>query len=132
MQDLSDTICTATLHQRLGGDAGIRRIVDGMVDAHLRNPVLKARFLPYLETPDRVEEIKRQIVAHLAAASGGPDPYKGRSMADAHRGMNIDEAEYVAAIDDVLTAMEDLGHDGATRDEVLALLYPLKSEILRT
>lgn len=42
---------TETLCERPGGPAGIRRIVDG----HLRNPVIKARFQPYPESPDRVD-----------------------------------------------------------------------------
>ena len=38
----------ATLFERLGGVSGITAIVDDVVDAHAKNPVINARFIPYL------------------------------------------------------------------------------------
>jgi hemoglobin len=52
-------------------------------------------------------------------------------MTEAHRGMNIDETEYMAAIDDVLETMRELGHDEDTRNEVLAALNSVKGDIIR-
>lgn len=109
-----EKIGTVMLYERLGASAGIRQIVDGMVDAHLENPVIKARFLPYLEQPERVEQIKHQICKFFEAQAGGPSRYAGRSMVEAHRGMNIDEAEYMAAMDDLLGTLESLGHPDDT------------------
>jgi hemoglobin len=129
---LAEQLTHVSLYERLGGAAGIRRIVDGMVDAHLCNPVIAARFKPYLDDPDRVETIKQHICGFFQAQAGGAAPYKGRSMADAHSGMNIDEAEYMAAIDDALDTMRALGHAEDARDEVLVALYRVKDEILRT
>jgi hemoglobin len=128
---LARQLSRVSLYERLGASAGIRRIVDGMVDAHLKNPVIQARFRPYLEDPDRVEEIKHHICKFFEARSDGPDAYRGRSMAEAHRGMNIDEAEYMAAIDDILGTMHRLGHGEETRNEVLATLYGVKEAIIR-
>jgi hemoglobin len=51
-------------------------------------------------------------------------------MRDAHRGMNINAAEYMAAIDDILEALQARGADQATQSEVLAIAYSLKGEIL--
>ena len=66
----------------------------------------------------------------FAAGSGGPDTYRGRSMAEAHRGMQIDAAEYDAACDDILGTMEALNYDPRTRGEVGDILQSLKSEII--
>jgi len=127
---MAESLSKVTLYERLGASAGIRRIVDGMVDAHLQNPVIRARFQPYLEQPERVEEIKQNTCAFFAVHAGGPATYGGRDLARAHRGMNIDGAEYMAAIDDILETMEALGHDEANRNDVLALLYGQKGDIL--
>src|SRR6056297_2202164 len=124
-EDLHDV----TLYERLGGPAGIRRIVDGAVAAHMKNPLIGHRFAPYADQPERVEEIKRHTCDFFATGSGGPDAYRGRSMADAHRGMQIDGAEYDAARDDILGTMETLNYDERTRGEVGDILTSLKPEI---
>ncbi len=120
-----------TLYERLGGSAGIRQIVDGMVDRHLQNPAIKPRFIPYVDQPDRVEQIKQHYCTLFEAHSNGPRAYDGRSMVETHRGMNIDEAEYMAALDDILETMKALGHSEATRKDIAGVLYALKDDIIR-
>lgn len=119
-----------TLYERLGGAAGIRRIVDGAVAAHMENPLIGHRFQPYADRPERVEEIKRHTCDFFAAGSGGPDDYRGRTMAEAHRGMQIDGPEYDAAADDILGTMKSLDYDAETRAEVGEILQSLKPEII--
>lgn len=51
-------------------------------------------------------------------------------MRDTHRGMNISEAEYMAAIDDILAGMRKHALDEQTQKDVLAIAYALKGEIL--
>lgn len=120
----------ASLFERLGGSSGIRALVQDIVTLHMENPVIRARFRPYLDTPDKLEATRKQLCAFLEAGSGGPAQYSGRSMKDAHRGMNINEAEYMAAIDDILTALRRHGLDDQTQKDVLALAYSLKGDIL--
>lgn len=122
---------TNTLYTRLGGDNGIARLVDDIVERHMRNPTIKARFATYDVGSERLETIKRHTRAFLSAGGGGPAEYTGRGMPDAHRGMNISEAEYIAAMDDILDALDARGMDSETRKEVLAITYSLKGEILR-
>lgn len=127
---LGQELTTVTLYERLGGAAGIRRIVDGAVAAHMENPVIRAHFEPYADQPERVEEIKRHLCDFFAAGSDGPDRYAGRSMAEAHRGMDITAEEYAAASQDILATMESLNHDSATRGEVRRILDTLEPEIV--
>lgn len=122
---------TDSLFQRLGGSSGINALVHDIVALHMENPVIRARFRPYLETPDKLETSKRHLCAFLEAGSGGPAQYGGRSMPDAHRGMNINEAEYMAALDDILLALRKHGIDEPTQKDVLAIAYSLKGDILR-
>lgn len=127
---LGEQLSTVTLYERLGGAAGIRALVDGIVDAHLENPVIEARFQPYLDQPARVAEIKRHTCAFLSEGSGGPDTYRGRSMTEAHRGMDISNVEYDAATDDILATLARHGHGAATQAEVAAMLDALRDEIV--
>jgi hemoglobin len=122
---------TIALYDRLGGAAGISALVDDIVEAHMQNPLIQPRFLPYREQPEKLAEVKKHLRGFLGAGSGGPETYGGRSMPDAHRGMNINEAEYMAALDDILTTLERHDIDESTRNEVLAIAYSLKGEIMR-
>ena len=121
---------TASLFERLGGSTGISSIVDDVVDLHLRNPVIAPRFRPYLEKPEKVEITKKHMCAFLEEGCGGTLKYTGRSMQDAHRGMNINEAEYMAAVDDILAALRQRKVDEQTQKEILAVAYSLKGQIL--
>lgn len=130
-ESIADQVTTVTLYERLGGSDGIRRIIDGMVDKHLENPAIKPRFTPYLDQPERVEKIKQHYCTLFEEHSNGPGAYDGRSMVETHRGMNIDETEYMAAMDDILETMKSLGHAEDTRNEIAAILYTLKDGIIR-
>ena len=128
---LSPSLLPATLYERLGSTPGITAIVDDIVLAHLENPTIRARFEPLLADPARVALIKRHTVQFLAMGTGGPAAYEGKSMRDAHRGMNVSAEEYLAAIDDIMLVLSKHGIDEATRRDVLAISYSLKSEIVR-
>lgn len=119
-----------SLFERLGGSSGINALVQDIVARHMENPVISARFRPYLETPDKIEVTKKHLCAFLEAGSGGTAQYSGRNMKDAHRGMNINEAEYMAATDDIMAALRQHGIDDQTQKDVLAITYSLKGEIL--
>ncbi len=78
-----------SLFERLGGHEGIATLVDDIVDAHMQNPVVGPRFRPYAEDPAHLAEIKNHLRTFITQGGGGPSAYEGRSMPDAHRGMNI-------------------------------------------
>jgi hemoglobin len=118
------------LYDRLGGATGIASLVDDIVEAHMNNPSIKARFLPYRDDPDRLGKTKRHLRDFLGAGSGGPEQYCGRSMPDTHRGMNVSAEEYMAAIDDILGALDKHKIDEQTRKDVLAIAYSLKDQII--
>lgn len=120
-----------SLYERLGGAPGIAALVDDIVEAHMHNPAIKARMLPYLERPEHLAGVKRHIRDFFGAGSGGPEQYSGRDMTAAHRGMNINTEEYFAAVDDIMAALEKHAIDEETRKDVLAIAYSLKGAIIR-
>lgn len=125
----SKPIATSLFH-RLGASEGISAIVDDIVAAHMSNSKINARFLPVLADPDRLAVIKKHTCAFLEAGSGGPAAYAGRSMLDAHRGMNISEAEYMAVVDDIMEVLRKHDIDEQSRKDVLAIAYSLKGDIM--
>lgn len=114
-----------SLYERLGGAEGVKKIAHALVDLHCENDLIKTRFL---ETDlDALKELARTF---LSAGSGGPDAYEGKDMTAAHRGMNINEAEYLAVMDDGMKALDVVGVDDATRNEVLGIFFSFKEQIL--
>ncbi len=119
-----------SLFERLGQVAGITNLVDDTVEAHMNNPAICKRFLPYISEPERLAVIKQHTVDFFGAGSGGNIAYNGRDMVTAHKGMNISPGEYMHAVDDIISAMDKHGIDQETKNEVLGILWSLKGMII--
>lgn len=114
-----------SLYERLGGPEKVAAIAKDIVDAHLRNPVIKTRF----ESIDRVK-LANHVRDFIGAGTGGKEAYTGRDMAGAHKGMNLNERELIAAIDDVLAVVRKHGGGEQEQQDVLAILYSLKNDVM--
>ena len=117
----------ATLYERLGGEERIKQLAADILDNHYRNPLIRSRFE---KVSDRAA-LERHSVEFLCAGSGGPQTYTGKDLVSAHKGMNVSEQELIAAIDDILAAMTKNGYDQAEKNEVVAILYSLKGDVVR-
>jgi len=116
-----------SLYHRLGAADGIGRLVDDIVAAHLANPIVSTRF----ENAKDLDHLKRMACEFFAAGAGGPEPYTGRDLVATHKGMNISEQEYLAVMDDIVGAMAKNGLGDDTKNNVVAILYALKGQVIR-
>jgi hemoglobin len=121
---------TKTLFERLGGTTGITAIVDDVIEAHMNNPAINARFKPYLDQPERLAKIRQHTIEFFSAGSGGLIEYTGRDMPTTHQGMNISAAEYMHVIDDIMGVLEKHNIDNESKKDVLAILWSLKETII--
>jgi hemoglobin len=119
-----------SLFEKLGGIAGITAIVDDVVEAHMINPAISARFLPYKEEPERLAIIKKHTIDFFAAGSGGPVTYTGRDMQTTHKGMNITPADYQHTVDDIMKVLGEHLIDEQSKVNVLAILSSLQDSIV--
>ena len=126
-----ETKSEQSLYERLGSEQGIKKIVDDIVQAHMENPVIKVRFLPYLEDPETLEKVKGHLTSFMCHGTGGGQEYTGRDMVTTHKGMNISEEEYMAATDDILNTLDKHNVDEESKKDVLAICYSLKDDIMR-
>ncbi len=113
-----------SLYERLGGTETITKISSDLVDIHLANPRISARYAD----SDPVA-VKEKVSTFFIAGTGGPNNYEGEEMLAAHKGMNIDNDEFVAVLDDALQALEKHNIGQREKEEVLYILYGMKSEI---
>jgi len=119
-----------SLYERLGATEGITSIVDAAVAAHMENPVIKARFLPYNDQPERLAVIKQHLVDFLSAGTGGTAEYTGRDMETAHAGMNISPAEYMALVEDFMVVLDKHNIDEESKKDMLYISWSLKGMII--
>lgn len=118
------------LFERLGGTVGITSIVDDVIEAHMSNPAISARFLPYKEQPEKLAVIRQHTIDFFSAGSGGAVTYSGRDMPTTHKGMNISPAEYMHVIDDIMLTLDKHKIDEPSKKDVLAILWSLKGMII--
>lgn len=117
---------TKSLYERLGGPERIASIANDAVDLHLQNPAVSARY-----KQSDIPHVKQLAFEFFAMGTGGPETYTGRNMLDTHRGMNINEQEFMEVVDDILEALRKNSIDQKEQDEVLAILYSMRKEIVR-
>jgi len=115
----------SSLYERLGGTEGITAIASDLVDLHLGNPRIAPR---YVESD--IPKVKNAAATFFIAGTGGPSVYEGKDMLSAHRGMNIDNDEFMAVLDDAMEALKKNGIGQREKEEVLSILYGMKGDIV--
>ena len=121
-----NTTTTTSLYDRLGRHEGITRITRTLIDNHLANPLVNARY-----GASDMPRVEQRVIEFFCAGAGGPETYTGKDMLATHKGMNISEQEFVTVVDDAMAALETHNIDPATRSDVLAILWSLKGEVIR-
>ena len=116
---------TDTLFSRLGGTEGVTRIASNLVDNHLANPLIAARF-----AGSDVPRMKKMAADFFSLGSGGPQVYTGRDMLSVHKHMNISDNEYMASIDDLMKALTDSGVGDREKADVLYIFYQLRPDVV--
>ena len=116
---------TESLYERLGASEGITKIASDLVDIHLENPVVSARY-----ADSDLDAVRNGAATFFISGTGGPDVYKGKDMLETHKGMDISEEEFIAVLDDAMLALDQNGIDQRTKEEVLFVLYSMKGDII--
>jgi len=115
-----------SLYDRLGVSDGISQIASDAVDLHVSNSLIAPRFLK-VDT----RALKKTVADFFITGTGGPSVYEGKDMLAAHKGMNIDHAEFITVLDDVLEAMDKNGIGQREKEEVLFILYSMSGDVVR-
>lgn len=120
-----------TIYQKLGEAEGISVIVEDIIAKHLENEHIKHYFIALKEKPEYFKQFKQHVKDFLGAGTGGEVAYKGRDMSSAHKGLNLSEADFLEAIDDILYVLDEHKVDRASRNELLATLYAMKDFVIK-
>lgn len=123
-----------SLYERLGGEPAITLVVDDFVDRTAANPKVnvtrKGEGREWQATPENVRKLKRLVVEFVCSVTGGPQKYTGRDMVTTHRGMNITEAQFNAAGDDLVASLKKFNVSKKEQDELMAIVGTTKKDIV--
>jgi hemoglobin len=116
-----------TLYERMGGWDGVDQIVADTLALHQENEEI----VDILDGID-LERLHTNVTAFFAAGTGGPNKYEGRDMTTAHAPLGLTEADFDAAVSDVLKAVAMNVEDAAVAEEVNAILQSLRPAVMGT
>ena len=77
-----------------------------------------------------IPRLKGMLVDQICQATGGPCTYRGRSMAEAHRGMSITDAEFGALVEDLVKSLDKFRVAAREKSELLSALGGMKGQIV--
>lgn len=128
--DETEPTPTQTLYERLGGIEAISAVVDKFLANVVADPVINAQFAATVADPYRTQLLRNNLIDQVCAGAGGPCQYKGKTMLEAHKGMNITEAQFNALVGDLVAALDFYKVPTKEKDELLGILGPMKSDIV--
>lgn len=114
-----------SLYDRLGGQPAVTAVVADFVGRTTTDPRIKERFYN-----TDAENLKKLLVEFVCVAAGGPCKYEGRSMEDAHAGMDLVDDEFNALVEDLVASLDKFKVPEKEKGEVLGALGPLKPAIV--
>ncbi len=116
-----------SLYDRLGGQPAITAVVAEFVGNTTTDPRIMDRFFN-----TDAENLKAKLVELVCMAAGGPCKYTGKSMEDAHAGMDLVDDEFNALVEDLVKAMDKYKVPEKEKGEVLGALGPMKPQMVVT
>jgi hemoglobin len=120
-----------SLYERLGGVYSIAVVVDDFVDRVMADPRLNAN--PAVnEAHHKVPPagFKYLVTEMVCWATGGPQKYSGRSMADSHRHLNITPQEWDAFMDDFQQTVDKFKVPAVEQAELRAIVESTYDDIV--
>ena len=113
------------LYRALGGTDGITKVVDAAL-AEIHGDL---RINLFFEKTD-MADLRRLLIEQICAATGGPCEYTGRSMEEAHSGLNLTDADFDAFVQDLVRAMDSVKVPKDLQKQLLDLLGPMRPQVV--
>jgi hemoglobin len=113
------------LYVRLGGEPKMTLVVDELIDHSASDPRTKRSF-------DGVDipRVKKLLVEQICELTGGGCKYSGDSMHDVHAGLKIEQSEFYGLVEVLRDSMRKHGIPLRERNELLAILAPMKRDVV--
>lgn len=120
-----------SLYERLGGIYSIATVVDDFIDRIMNDARLNANPLVN-EAHHRVPPagFKYLVTEMVCWATGGPQKYTGKSMAESHSHLKITDVEWEAFVDDFQQTLDKFAVPAQEQAELKAILNSTRADIV--
>jgi hemoglobin len=121
----------ASLYDRLGGVYSIATVVDDFINRIMIDPRLNSN--PLVDAAHhRVPPagFKYLVTEMVCWATGGPQKYTGKSMAESHKDLKITSKEWEAFLDDFRQTLNKFKVPAAEQAELNAIVNSTRSDIV--
>src|ERR1700704_3048761 len=120
-----------SLYERLGGGYSIATVVDDLIDRVMSDPRLNANPLVD-EAHHRVPPagFKYLVTEMVCWATGGPQKYTGKSMAESHKDLKITSKEWEAFLDDFQQTLDRFAVPAEEQAELKTIVNSTRSDIV--
>jgi hemoglobin len=115
----------ASLYERLGGQEGIRKVVDVFYDRILADDTVN-----YFFKNTDMEKQRRHQTLFISFALGGPNQYTGLSMKKVHEGMNIKHEHFMAIVNHLAASLKQFNVSDEDIQAIAQKLMPMEKEIV--
>jgi hemoglobin len=119
------TAAEPTIYDTIGGTSALEAVVADFYDRVLADPELAGFF-----AGTNMARLKGRQVEFFAAALGGPVPYSGASMRDAHRGRGIGQRHFDLVAGHLVAALAEAGVPTVTVGRIVGAVAPLAEDIV--
>jgi hemoglobin len=114
-----------SVYQAIGGRAALAAAVDDFFGRLLADPVL-GPFFPGGVGPRH----RAYLVTILGEALGGPERYRGRDIAAAHRGLGITDTHFDQAAAHLYATLDGLGVPRYLSDQIVGIVAGLRPAVV--
>ena len=113
------------MYEAFHGEAGVGRIVDGLVTRSVADPRISGIF-----AASDLVRLRRTLKEQFCYILGGGCTYTGRDMAASHAEMGAQAADMGALVENLQAAMREEGVPFAVQNRFLAKLAPMKPDVV--
>lgn len=119
-----------SLYRRLGGYKAIATVIDDAAKNLFADPLIGKYFIGL--STNSTQRLRQLLVDQFCQAAAGPCIYTGRTMKLSHSGIGggLTNKEFDAFVNAVARALDKNGVKKTEKDEVLAFVNSLRSQIV--
>lgn len=117
-----------SLYARLGGYDAIAAVVDDFILRLATDKRFEKFFVGF--SKDSQRRLRQHILDQFCKAAGGPCEYLGRDMKTTHGGLGITEADWTAAANHLIAALDKYKVPKAEKDDLMAFVATQKKDIV--